>query len=115
ARAVFVVLIGRLRLGSSLFPYTTLFRSRVHAALEVGDAVLHDLGGRIRDAGVDRAEIGQGEAVGRGLIAVEDVRGGLVDGQGSGTGGRVGALPGVDLAGGDCLARGASSVRAWVV
>ena len=72
---------------------------RTDAALEVGDPVLHDLVGRVADAGVDRAELGQREARGRLCGIVEDIGRGLVDRQGAGTGRGVRGLAGVDLAG----------------
>src|SRR3712207_8122984 len=54
---------------STLFPYTTLFRSAVGGLLEVGnDLVVDDLGGRVRDE-VERplvaaATAGRGRVVG---------------------------------------------------
>src|SRR5690606_41835043 len=49
------------------------------AALEVGDAVLHDLGGRVADAGVDGTEVLEVEAGCGDVSVVEDERGRLVD------------------------------------
>ncbi len=69
------------------------------AAFEIGDAVLDDLGRRVGDAGVDRSELSEGEPVLRLVVVGEDVRGGLVDGQGARARRRVGDLSGVDLAG----------------
>ena len=72
---------------------------RGHAALERGDALLDDVGGRVPDAGVDVARHLEPEQGGGVCGVVEGVRRGLVDRQGAGVGGRVGLLAGVDLPG----------------
>ena len=51
------------------------------ATLERRDALLGDVLRGVRDARVDRAQLGEREAVCRLLGAVEDERGGLMDGQ----------------------------------
>ena len=72
---------------------------RADAAFQVGQALLEHIGGRVHDAGVDVAELLQGEQVGGVLGALELVAGGLVDRHGAAAGGRVGLLAGVQLAG----------------
>ena len=62
------------------------------AALERGDARLEHGLGRVHDPGVDVADLGQREQVGRVLGVAELVAGGLVDRHGPGAGGRVGLV-----------------------
>ena len=64
---------------------------------ERGEALLDDGLRRVLDAGVDVAELGQGEEVLRVLGVVEDVGGGLVDRRGARVGDGVGCCSGVDL------------------
>ena len=63
------------------------------SAFERGDALLEDVGGGVHDAGVDVAELLQGEEAGGVVGVVEDVGGGLVDGDGAGVGGGIGSWP----------------------
>ena len=82
------------------------------AALERGDALLDDVLGRVLDAGVDVAELGQREQV-RGVVGVvEDVRRRLVDRRGASLGHRVGRGAGVDLLGLETPVLGCGHVRA---
>ena len=76
-------------------------RQCADAAFEAGDALLQHVGRRIHDAGVDIAELFQGEQIGRVLRALELVAGGLIDRHRAAAGGRVGLLAGVKLAGGE--------------
>ncbi len=86
---------------------------RADAALEGRHAILEDRLGRIHDAGVDVAELGQPEERGGVRRVTEDVARRLVDRHGPSPGGRVGHRSGVDLSGletpvgheGDLLAR----------
>ena len=85
-------------------PTQAVFEDRVTAleggvgrAFEGGDARLHDHLGRVHDARVDVADLGQREQVGRVLGVAELVRGRLVDRHGPGAGGRVGLLTRMDL------------------
>ncbi len=72
---------------------------RPDAALQRGDALLDGILRRVHDPRVDVAELLEGKEV-RGVLGVlEDIRGGLVDRQGAGTGRRVRLLSGVDLSG----------------
>ena len=65
------------------------------SSFEGGDALLEDVGGGVHDAGVDVAEFLQAKEPG-GMIGVfEDVRGGLVDGDGARSRGGVRFLPGM--------------------
>ncbi len=68
---------------------------RRRASFEGGDPLLEDVGGRVHDAGVDVAEFLQAEEAGGVVGVLEDVRGGLVDGDGAGSGGGVRFLTGV--------------------
>ena len=68
-------------------------------AFERRDALLDDRLGRVLDAVVDVAELGEGEQVLRVLGGVEDVRGRLVDGGRPRVGHGVGGCTGVDLLG----------------
>ena len=76
-------------------------QQRPDTALEVGDAVLDDLGRRVADAGVDGTEVLEVESGCGDVSVVEDERGRLVDRQRAGAGGGVRGLSGVDLAGGE--------------
>ena len=69
------------------------------AALERRDALLEDVGRRVRDAGVDVTELCEAEEAGAVLGVIEDVGRGLVDRHGAGVGRRVGLLSGVKLEG----------------
>ena len=80
-------------------------RQRADAAFQVGQALLEHVGGRVHDAGVDVAQLLQGEQVGRVFGVAELVAGGLVDRHGAAAGGRVGLLAGVQLAGGEAERR----------
>ncbi len=75
-------------------------RQRAHAAFQVGQALLEHVGGGVHDAGVDVAQLFQGEQVGGMFGVLELVAGGLVDRHGTAAGGGVGHLAGVQLAGG---------------
>ncbi len=66
------------------------------APFEGGDPLLEDVGGRIHDAGIDVAEFLQAEEPGGVVGVLKDVRGGLVDGDGAGSGGWVRFLTGVN-------------------
>ena len=66
---------------------------RRHAALERGDALLDHVLGRVHDAGVDVARLGEAEQRGGVVGAVERVRGGLVDRQRPRVGGASGVWP----------------------
>jgi len=69
--------------------------------------LLEDVGGRVVEARVDRAEFLQGETV-RGLVGVlEDVGGGLVQRDGAGAGDGIGDLAGVEGDGGEMVLGGA--------
>jgi hypothetical protein len=70
---------------------------RGHTALESGDALLDHVGGRVHDAGVDVARLGQPEQRGGVVGVAERVRRRLVDRQRPGIGGAIGALTYVDL------------------
>jgi hypothetical protein len=72
---------------------------RAAAALEVGHSLLEGRDRRVHDAGVGVAELLQVEVRGRRFGILEDVAGRLVDRHRAGAGVRVGALPGVHLAG----------------
>ncbi len=74
-------------------------QQRGDAAFECGDALLDDVGGGVTDAGVDVARLGQPEQGGGVVGAVEGVGRGLVDRQGPGLRGGIGALTRVDLLG----------------
>jgi hypothetical protein len=65
---------------------------RRDAALQVRDAPLEGVAGRVHDARVDVAELPQPEQLGGVVRPVEHVRGGGVDRDGPRAGGRVGAL-----------------------
>ena len=69
------------------------------APLERGETLLEDVLRRVLDAGVDVAELGQGEQVLGVLSIVEDVGRCLVDRRGAGVGDRVGLGARVDLLG----------------
>ena len=69
------------------------------AALEGRHPGLEDALGRVHDPGVDVAHLGEGEEVRCVLSAVERERRRLVDRHGSGVGGAIGLLSGVDLGG----------------
>ena len=69
------------------------------AAFERGDALLDDVLGRVHDAGVDVARLGEAEQRGGVVGVVERVRRRLVDRQRPGVGGDVGRLACVDLLG----------------
>ena len=69
------------------------------ATLQGGDPLLHRILGGVHDAGVDIAELLEGEQVCRVFGVPEGVRRGLVDRQGPSAGGRIGALAGVNLSG----------------
>lgn len=79
---------------------------RGHATLESGDALLDHIGGRVHDAGVDVARLGQPEQRGGVVGVAERVRRRLVDRQRPGIGGAVGALTCVDLLRLEAPARG---------
>ena len=68
---------------------------RGRSPFERGHALLEDVGRRVHDAGVDVAEFLQAEEPGGVIGVLEDVRGGLVDGDGAGSGRGVGFLPGM--------------------
>ena len=72
---------------------------RLGAALECRHPSLEDALGRVHDAGVDVAHLGEREEVRCVLGAVERERRRLVDRHGSGVGGAIGLLSGVDLGG----------------
>ena len=74
-------------------------RHGIGSPLECGHAPLEDLGGGVAQAGVDVALLLQRKAGCSLRCAVEDVGGGLVDGQGAGSRRRVGPLAGVHLQG----------------
>ena len=76
---------------------------RADAAFQVGDALLEHVGGGVHDAGVDVAQLLQGEQVGGVFGALELVAGGLVDRDGAAAGGGVGDLAGMQLAGGKAI------------
>ena len=61
-----------------------------NAAFEVGQALFEHIRGGVHDAGVDVAQLFQGEQVGGVFGAFELVAGGLVDGDGDRTSGWVG-------------------------
>ena len=88
---------------------------RRHAALQGGDALLDDVGGRVADPGVDVAGDLQAEQR-RGVRGVvEGVGRGLVDRQGARVGGGSGCLAGVDLLGLERPVRGRIGVVSGVV
>ena len=66
-------------------------------AFECCDAILDSGLGRVHDAGVDIAQFLQREQVRRMRRVIEDVRGGHVNRQCTGVGGRVRRLAGMDL------------------
>ena len=70
-------------------------RQRRRSPFERGDPLLEDVGGRVHDAGIDVAEFLQAEEPGGVVGILKDVRGGLVDGDGAGSGGGVRFLTGV--------------------
>src|SRR5699024_5161267 len=69
-----------------------------HATFERSDPIFDRGLGGVGDAGVDRAELSQGEAVPGLSRVVEDERGCLVEGQCARAGFLVGCLAGMDLA-----------------
>ena len=75
------------------------------AAFERGNALLEDVGGRVHDAGVDVAELLQREQPGGMVGIVEDVGGGLVDGDGARLGGGIGRLAAMHGQGGEMSLR----------
>ena len=79
--------------------------SPADAAFERGNALLENVGRRIHDARVDVAEFLQGEQARSVVGVVEDIRGGLVDGHGAGSGRGVDLLPGVNGESGEVLFR----------
>ena len=68
---------------------------RRRSSFEGGDALLEDIGGGVHDAGVDVAEFLQAKEPGGVIGVFEDVRGGLVNGDGARSRGRVRFLPGM--------------------
>ena len=72
---------------------------RADAAVESGHPLLEDRLGRVHDAGVDVAELGEPEQRRRMRGVPEDVARRLVDRHGPGPGRRVGHGSGVDLSG----------------
>ncbi len=68
-------------------------------ALERRDPLLEDIGGGVGKAGVDVAELGEGEEAGAVGGVVKGVGSGLVDRHGAGVGARSGRLAGVELEG----------------
>ena len=72
-------------------------QQRADAALECGDLLLDGVMGGVVDAGVDVAQLLEGEQLRTVLGGVEGERGRLVDRQRTGVGGGVGRLAGVDL------------------
>ena len=72
---------------------------RRDAALERGDALLEDVGGRVHDPGVDVPEFLEPEQPGGMRRVIEDVAGRGVDRDGAGVGRRVGLLAAMEGAG----------------
>ena len=70
-------------------------RERGCPCFERGDPLLEDVGRRVHDAGIDVAEFLQAEEPGGVIGILKDVRRGLVDGDGAGSGGGVRFLTGV--------------------
>ena len=66
---------------------------RSDAAIEGGDALLEHRGGRVHDAGIDVAELGQTEQIGGMLAVAELIAGRLVDRDRDGVGRRVAPVP----------------------
>ena len=68
---------------------------RSRSSFERGDPLFEDIRRRIHDAGIDVAEFLQGKEPGAMIGVLEDVRGGLVNGNGARSGRGIGLLPGM--------------------
>ncbi len=103
--------LGDVEHGGGLGRLAAREQQCARAALERGETLLDDRLRRVLDAGVDVAELGQREEVGRVVGAVEHVRRGLVDRRGAGLRHRVG----LRRRSGSAWSRNASSrVRPWL-
>ena len=71
------------------------YGQRAGAALDRGDALLEDVGGRVHDPGVDVPEFLQREQVGRVVGVFEDERSGLIKRHSPRPGGRIRHLAGM--------------------
>ena len=69
---------------------------RANAALNRGEALLQNGGGRVHDAGVNIAGDIEIKKIGAVLRIIEGIAGGLINGNGDGAGGRVGTVSGVN-------------------
>ncbi len=113
ARHDVVARLGQVEQGDGLGRLPAGHQQGGDAALEAGHPLLDGVLGRVHDSGVDVAELLQPEQ-GCGVVGVtEHVRGRLVDRQRPGAGGRVGCLPGVDLAGLESPIGVAHDTRSW--